>query len=48
MFVIGGLQAIHPMIPAQFTALIDGVLGLAAVYFHVTPSQNYDTSNIKE
>lgn len=41
MFLIGGVQAVSAFIPVPFQSFVEGILGLAAVYFHVNPSQNY-------
>jgi hypothetical protein len=43
MFVIGGLNAIIPVIPADLQTGLMAVLGIAAAYFHVNPSQTYNT-----
>lgn len=44
MFVIGGTNAVTQFIPASFTPYIEGGLGLLAMYFHVSPSQDYTKS----
>lgn len=44
MFLIGGVQAITAVIPAGWETPIMGVLGILAAYFHVNPSQNYDST----
>lgn len=41
MFVVGGLNAIVPVLPADVQAIAMAVLGVAATYFHTNPSQNY-------
>lgn len=41
MFVIGGTNAIASFIPASFEGPVMGVLGLMAVYFKISPSQDY-------
>jgi hypothetical protein len=41
LFVINGVGAISSYIPVSVKPIIDGLLGLAIVYFHVNPSQNY-------
>lgn len=46
MFVIGGLNAVMPMIPASAQTILMAFLGIAATYFHVTPSQQYSTGSI--
>jgi len=42
MFVVGGGNAIVPVLPAAVQAVALGILGILATYFHVTPSQNYN------
>lgn len=37
-FVVNGLQAIDPMLPAAGQIAITAILSLAATYFHVSPS----------
>lgn len=41
MFVIGGLNAIVPVIPGDLAGLLNALLAGLAIYFHVNPSQNY-------
>lgn len=41
MFIVGGLNAIVPVLPADVQAIAMAVLGVAATYFHISPSQNY-------
>jgi hypothetical protein len=41
MFVIGGIGAVHSLIPAGDVVYVQGVLGLLAVYFKLNPSQTY-------
>jgi hypothetical protein len=41
LFLVNGVSAIHSSIPAQYLPIVDGVISILAVYFHVTPSQNY-------
>lgn len=41
MFIIGGLNSIVQFIPGPIDAVIMGLLGVAATYFHVNPSQPY-------
>jgi len=41
LFIINGVSAIHSSIPANLAPIVDGVLGILAVYFHINPSQNY-------
>ena len=45
MFVIGGLNAIMNVIPASLQTGLMAVLGIAATYFHINPSQSYNQSN---
>jgi len=42
MFVIGGGNAIDPVLPVAFQPVLLGVLGVMATYFHVNPSQQYN------
>lgn len=37
MFIIGGVNALFPVIPADWQAPLMGVLTLLAAYFHVNP-----------
>lgn len=41
MFVVGGLNAITPVLPPNVQAVVVALLGVLATYFHVNPSQNY-------
>ncbi len=41
MFVINGLQGVHGSIPPSVVAVLDPILSVLAIYFHVNPSQNY-------
>ena len=41
LFVINGVTGIHDLLPATWLPVVDGLLGLLAVYFKVTPSQTY-------
>ena len=43
MFVVNGVSAIHSSIPANLMPLIDGILGIATIYFKMNPSQQYGT-----
>ena len=45
MFLYNGVMAIHNLIPVSFAPLVDGLLSIVAVYFHMNPSQNYSTSS---
>ncbi len=42
MFVVGGGNAIVPVMPADFQAVVMFALSGLATYFHVNPSQNYN------
>ena len=42
MFVVGGLNAILPVLPAEYQTFLMAVLAWAATYFHVNPSQKYN------
>lgn len=42
MFIIGGVNAIVPVLPADVQTIAMAVLGIAATYFHINPSQNYN------
>ncbi len=37
MFIIGGVNSIHDIIPANLVTIIDGALGALAIYFRVNP-----------
>ena len=41
MFLVGGIEAVSGFIPAGWTPLVQGVLGIAALYFKASPSQDY-------
>ncbi len=38
---INVVPQVRLMVPPQYLAIVDALLGLAATYFHVNPSQNY-------
>jgi len=42
LFVIGGFQNITGYIPESIMPIINSVLGLLAIYFKISPSQNYN------
>lgn len=42
MFVIGGVNAILPMIPAGAQTFVMAILAIMAWYFHINPSQTYN------
>lgn len=46
MFVIGGGNAVVPMIPVGLQAIAIGGLGILATYFHVNPAQSYNGSTL--
>jgi len=41
MFLVGGVEAISGFIPGGFLPLVEGALGVLAIYFKVNPSQDY-------
>ena len=41
LFVVGGVEAINGYIGPELLPYVEGVLGLAAVWFKVNPSQDY-------
>ncbi len=43
LFLINGVSAIHSYIPSAALPLVDGLISILAVYYHVNPSQNYFT-----
>lgn len=43
LFVVNGVSGVHDMIPASLLPVVDGLLGILTVYFHVNPSQNYNS-----
>ncbi len=38
MFIVGGVNGVHPMIPAGEAFYLDAILGIMATYFHLNPS----------
>lgn len=44
LFVVNGVASVHDFIPTSVLPSLEAVLGLATVYFHVNPSQNYNTN----
>ena len=44
LFLYNGVSAIHSVFPASATPLLDGILSIVAIYFHITPSQSYGNS----
>lgn len=47
MFVIGGGNAVIPVIPPGLQAIAMLIFSGMATYFHVNPSQQYPTGSIK-
>jgi hypothetical protein len=43
MFVVGGLNGVTNTLPAGIVAPLMGFLSLLGVYFHVNPTQTYNT-----
>ncbi len=43
MFIVGGTNAVASFIPAGWETPIMGVLTILAGYFHVNPSQTYNS-----
>ena len=41
MFLIGGVNSIHGLLPGMWLPLVDGTLGILGIYFKMSPSQNY-------
>lgn len=41
LFVINGVSAVKVFVPVAWLPVVDAVLGVATVYFHVNPSQSY-------
>lgn len=41
IFLVNGVTAIHGFIPAHWLPVVDGALGILAIYFKMNPSQNY-------
>lgn len=41
MFVIGGVNAVVPVLPPDIQTIAMALLGILASYFHFNPSQNY-------
>lgn len=41
MFIVGGGNALIPVIPAQYDAVLMLILSGLATYFKLNPSQNY-------
>jgi len=42
LFVVNGVSGIHDSIPVSLLPFVDGILGLLAIYFKITPSQEYN------
>ena len=47
MFVVGGGNAIVGILPADAQAVVMLLLSGLATYFHVNPSQQYNTAGVK-
>ena len=43
MFIVSGISGIHDLIPSGWLPVVDGILGLLIVYFHVNPQRNYNS-----
>lgn len=41
LFFIGGVQNISGFLPESIMPIIQSILGLLAIYFKITPSQEY-------
>lgn len=41
MFLVGGINAIVPILPPDIQSTVMGLLAAAAIYFKTNPSQNY-------
>lgn len=46
MFIVGGTNAVASFIPVGIEPIVMLALGGLATYFHVNPSQNYNTPQI--
>lgn len=44
MFIVGGLNAVLPVIPVGAQVFVQGLLAVLAMYFKFNPSQNYNSS----
>jgi hypothetical protein len=42
MFIVGGVNAIAHVLPADLQTVVMGALSLATMYFHINPSQSYN------
>ncbi len=42
MFIINGVAGVHDRLPTEWITTVDGILSIAAVYFHVNPQRNYN------
>ncbi len=42
-FIINGVNAMAPFIPAQYQVGVNALLAMLTMYFHVNPSQQYDS-----
>ena len=41
LFLFNTVTALHTLIPASYVPLVDAILGLLVVKFHLSPSQDY-------
>ncbi len=41
LFIVNGIGAVHSFIPGALTPIVDGLLSILAIYFHINPSQQY-------
>ena len=41
IFIINGVSGIKEYIPANWLPLVNGILGILAIYFRVKPRQDY-------
>ena len=48
MFLIGGVESIRVFIPVGFLPLVEGVLGILAIYFRVNPRQEFSNGDNNE
>lgn len=48
MVVVGGGNAIIPILPPAFQTAALAILGVIATYYHVNPSQVYNQSSIAQ
>lgn len=46
MFIVGGGNALVPVLPAAVQTIAMALLGLLATYFHINPQQSYNGSTL--